>query len=174
LHVGAAVVEEAIKYLALRLAVRRARPKQEKEYRIYVAVVGLDYATIENILVIYTSIQNKETGGMVTLTLLERIVLASMGHTIMALLTDLQSTRRDARAEKLSIWQVITRAVAYHGTWDCVLFAVSAWNGNVGCIHPNDAGSIAVALFSVLAFRSKAALDFTRQLRAMRLKACTS
>lgn len=171
-YLGAAAVEEAIKYLALRLAVYRARPKHEREYLIYAAVAGLGYGTIENILVTYASV-NDETGGKLALTLFERIVFASMGHTVMALLTGLQSIRRDARGEKLAIWQVLARAVAYHGTWDFVLFSVSAWNGNVGWIHPTDFGSAAFAVFSVIALQGKAAWDVWSQHKGLQLRACT-
>lgn len=158
----------------MRLAVRRARLKHEQEYLVYAAVTRLGYGTIENVLVTYASIQNKETGGMIALTLLERIIFASMGRTIMALLRGLQSIRRDAQGEMLSIWQVIAREAAYHRTWGRVLFVVSVWNGNVGWIHPTDAGSIAVASFSVLALRLKAARDVYRQLGALQLKVCAS
>jgi RsiW-degrading membrane proteinase PrsW (M82 family) len=171
-YVGAALVEEAIKYLALRLAVHRAQPKHENEYLIYAAVAGLGYGTIENILVTYASVKKEETGGMIALNLFERIIFASMGHTIMALLTGLQSIRRDARGEKLSLWQVLARAVAYHGTWDFILFSVSAWNGNVGWIHPTDVGSIVFALSSVIALQVRAACDASEQLKELQLSDC--
>ena len=171
-YVGAALVEEAIKYTALRLAVRYARPKHEHEYLTYAAVAGLGYGTIENILVTYASITNEEASGMIALTLFERIIFGSLGHTIMALLTGLQSVRRDARGEKLTIWQVLARAVAYHGTWDFILLSVSAWNGNVGWIHPTDVGSIVLALSSVIALQVKAAWDISRQLKELKLRAC--
>jgi RsiW-degrading membrane proteinase PrsW (M82 family) len=171
-YVGAAVVEEAIKYLALRLAIYRARPKHEHEYLVYAAMAGLGYGTIENILVTYASIGNKETVGMIALTLFERIVFASIGHTIMALLTGLQSIRRDARGEKLSIGRVLARAVAYHGTWDFVLFSVSTWNGNVGWIHPTNVASIVFALSSVVALQGRAVWDVLRQSKELQLKAC--
>jgi RsiW-degrading membrane proteinase PrsW (M82 family) len=169
---AAAVVEEAIKYLALRLAIHRAHPKHEHEYLIYAAMAGLSYGTIENILVTYASIKKGETVGMIALTLFERIVFASIGHTIMALLTGLQSIRRDARGEKLPIWRVLARAVAYHGTWDFVLFSVSAWNGNVGWIHPTDVASIVFALSSVIVLQGRAVWDVLQQLKKLQLKAC--
>jgi RsiW-degrading membrane proteinase PrsW (M82 family) len=171
-YLGAAVVEEAIKYLALRLAIYRARPKHEYEYILYAAMAGLGYGTIENILVTYASIEKKETVGMIALTLFERIVFASIGHTIMALLTGLQSIRRDARGEKLPIWRVLARAVAYHGTWDFVLFSVSAWNGNVGWIHPADVASIVFALSSVIALQGRAIWDVLKQAKKLQLRPC--
>jgi len=109
---------------------------------------------------------------MIALTLFERIIFGSLGHTIMALLTGLQSVRRDARGEKLTIWQVLARAVAYHGTWDFILLSVSAWNGNVGWIHPTDVGSVVLALSSVIALQVKAAWDISRQLKELQLRAC--
>lgn len=172
-YVGVAIVEEAIKYLAVRLAVRRARPKHEREYLIYAAAAGLGYGTIENILVTYASFQTKESGTMIAVTLFERIIFASVGHTIMALLTGLRSIRRDSRGEKLSIWQVLAPAIVYHGTWDCILFALSAWNGNIGWIHPTDIGSVAFGVISVVALQSKAAWDVLRQFRELKVKTCT-
>ena len=171
-YVGAALVEEAIKYLALRLAVNRARPKHEYEYLIYAAVVGLGYGTIENILVTYASVKKEETGGMIALNLFERIIFATMGHTIMALLTGLQFIRRDARGEKLSVWRVLARAVAYHGTCNFILFSVSAWNGNIGWIHPTDIGSIVLAFSPVIALQVRAAYDVSKQLRELQLRDC--
>lgn len=171
-YVGAAIVEEAIKYLALRLAVWRARPRHEHEYLIYAAVAGLGYGTIENILVTYASVTGKETSGMLALTLFERIVFASIGHTVMALLTGLQSVRRDARGEKLAIWQVLAPAVAYHGTWNFLLFSVSAWNGNIGWMHPTDIGSIVFAVSSVIGLQAKAMWEVSKQIKGLRLRSC--
>jgi RsiW-degrading membrane proteinase PrsW (M82 family) len=171
-YIGSAVLEEAIKYFALRLAVRFARPRHEHEHLIYAALAGLGFGTVENTLVTYASITGKETGGMVALGLFERVVLASMGHTIMALLTGLQSIRRDARGEKLAIWQVLARAVAYHGTWNFILMSVSAWNGDVGWIHPTDAGSVFLALSSVITLQVRAAQDVSKQLKGLKLREC--
>jgi RsiW-degrading membrane proteinase PrsW (M82 family) len=171
-YIGSAVLEEAIKYFALRLAIRSARPRHEHEYLIYAALAGLGFGTIENSLVTYASITGDETGGMIALGLFERVILASLGHTIMALLTGLQSIRRDARGEKLAIWQVLARAVAYHGTWNFILISVSAWNGNVGWIHPTDVGSVVLALSSVIALQVQAARDVSKQLKELKLRAC--
>ena len=171
-YAGAAVVEETIKYIALRLAVRRARPRHEHEYLIYAALAGLGFGTLENILVTYDSITENATSGMLALTVVERLIFASLGHTVMALLTGLQSIRRDSRGEKLPIWRVLAKAVACHGTSNFILLSVSAWNGNVGWIHPTDAGSIVLALSSVIALQIKAAWDVSKQLKELRLKAC--
>jgi RsiW-degrading membrane proteinase PrsW (M82 family) len=171
-YLGAAVVEEAIKYFALRLAVRRARPRHEHEYLVYAALAGLGFGTLENILVTYESISENVTSGMLALTVFERIIFASFGHTIMALLTGLQSIRRDARGEKLSIWRVLAKAVAVHGTSNFILLSVSAWHGNVGWIHPTDTGSIVFALTSVIALQVKAAWDISKQFKELQLRAC--
>ena len=171
-YVGAAVVEEAIKYFALRLAIRHARPRHEREYLIYAAFAGLGYGTIENVLVTYSSVNEGESGGMVALTLLERIIFASFGHTIMALLMGLQSIRRDSRGEELALWRVLARAVVYHGTWDFILLSISAWSGNVGWIHPTDIVSIVFGVSSVIALQATAALDVFKQLKELQLRIC--
>lgn len=169
---GAAVVEEAVKYAALRLAVYRARPKHEHEYLIYAAMAGLGYGTIENIIATYASVRDGETSGKLAVTVVERLIFGSLGHTIMALLTGLQSIRRDARGEKLAIWQVLARAVAYHGAWDFVLFSVSAWNGNIGWIHPTDVGSLVFGVGSIVALQGRAIWDVLRYRKALQLRPC--
>jgi RsiW-degrading membrane proteinase PrsW (M82 family) len=171
-YLGAGVVEEGIKYVALRLAVLRARPKHEYEYLVYAAMAGLGYAIIENVIFTHTTIEKGESTGMIGLSLFERIVFASIGHTIMALLTGLQSIRRDGRGEKLPIWRVIARAVMYHGTWDFVLFSLSALNGNVGWIHPTDAKSLVLGFSPVIALQGYAMWDFISQFKKLRLQSC--
>jgi RsiW-degrading membrane proteinase PrsW (M82 family) len=125
-YFGAGVVEEGIKYVALRLAVFRAPLRHEYGYLVYAAMAGLGYATIEK----------GESAGMIGLPLFGRIVFASIGHTVMALLTGLQLIRRYAQGENLPV------SVLYHGTWDFALFSLSAWSGDVGWIHPTDAESL--------------------------------
>lgn len=171
-YVGAALVEETIKYLAIRLAIRHCRPKHERQYLIHAATAGLAYGTIENILVTYASIEKSETASMIALTLFERIIFASLGHTIVALLAGLRSIRRDARGEKLSVWRVIAPAVLYHGTWNSVLFALSAWNGNVGWIQPTGVGSVVFGVTSIVALLSKAAWDFWREVEEVDVRGC--
>ena len=171
-YLGAGVVEEGIKYVALRLAVLRARPKHEYEYLVYAAMAGLGYATIENIIFTHATIKKAETAAMIGLTLFERIVFASIGHTIMALLTGLQSMRRDARGEKIPIWRAIARAVVYHGTWDFALLSLSAWNGNVGWMHPTDVKSIILGFSPVIALQGYAVWDFMTQLKQLRPRPC--
>lgn len=169
-YVGAGLVEEALKYLALRLAVWRARPKHEYEYLVYGAFAGLGYGTIENILVTYASVTKKESSAMLALTISERLIFASVGHTIMAILTALQSIRRDARDEKLSIWRVLAKSVFYHGTMDCILFSLSAWHGNVGWIHPTDLGSVLLGIVAVVTLQGSAIWDALRQLKQLQLR----
>jgi RsiW-degrading membrane proteinase PrsW (M82 family) len=171
-YLEAGAVEEGIKYVALRLAVLRARPKHEYEYLVYAAMAGLGYATIENIVFTHATIMKEETAAMIGLTLFERVVFASIGHTIMALLTGLQSIRRDARGEKLLIWRVIKRAVLYHGTWDFALFSLSAWNGNVGWIHPTDVKSLILGFSPVIVLQGYAVWDFITQVKQLRLRPC--
>jgi hypothetical protein len=171
-YLGAGVVEEGIKYVALRLAVFRARPRHEHEYLVYATMAGLGYATMENIIFTHASIEKVDSAGMIGLTLFERIIFASIGHTIMALLTGLQSIRRDARGEKLPVWRVIARAVVTHGTWDFALFALSAWDGNVGWIHPTDTKGFILNLSPVIALQGYAVWDFMTQLKQLRLRSC--
>lgn len=169
-YVGAGFVEGGLKYLALRLAVWRARPKHEHEYLMYAAMSGLGFATIENVLFAFACVTEKESSGMLALTIFERLIFGTAGHTIMALLTALQSVRRDARGEKLPIWRVLARSVFYHGTMDFVLFSLSAWHGNVGWVHPTDVGSILFGIVATLALQGNALWDALRQLKQLQLR----
>jgi len=171
-YVGAGLVEEGLKYIALRLAVFRARPKHEYGYLVYAAMAGLGYATIENIMFTHASVEKGDSAGMIGLTLFERILFASVSHTTMALLTGLQSIRRDARGEKLPIWRVFARAVFYHGTSDFALFSLSALKGNVGWIHPTDAKSLILGFSPIIALQGYAVWDFLTQLKHLRLRPC--
>jgi len=171
-YLGAGLVEEGIKYIALRLAVSRARPKHEQGYLLYAAMAGLGYATIENIIFTHASVEKGDSAGMIGLTLFERILFASISHTTMALLTGLQSIRRDARGEELSIWRVVARAVVYHGTCDFALFSLSALNGNVGWIHPTDAKSLILGFSPIIALQGYAVWDFITQLKQLGLRPC--
>lgn len=173
-YLGAGLSEEVLKYMALRIAIWRARPKHELEYLIYAAAAGLGYGTIESILVAYSSVTNGESSAMLALTTAEKLILASVGHTVMALLTALQSIRRDARAEKLPIWRVVARAVFYHGTMDFMLLSLSAWNGNPGWIHPTDVGSIVLAIVATVSLQGSAIWDALRQLKRLQLRPCPS
>ena len=66
-------LEEATKYLALRLAVWRAQPKHESEYLIYAIAAGIGFATFENLLYVYTSIQGGEIATKIAITVLSLI-----------------------------------------------------------------------------------------------------
>jgi hypothetical protein len=67
-YLGAGVVEEGIKYVTLRLAVFRARPRHEYEYLVYATMAGLGYATTENIIFTHATIEKGESAGMMGLT----------------------------------------------------------------------------------------------------------
>ena len=85
----------------------------------------------------------------------------------------LRSVRRDARGEKWSLWRVIVRSALYHGAFNFVPFCVSAWNGNVGWIHPTGFGSNVVMFGLGLALQWLLVYDIWRTLERIGLRACS-
>jgi hypothetical protein len=168
----AGFIEEGVKYLALHFAVKRSPPKHEYEYVVYAAAGGLGFATLENILFLYVGIMAGQTTAKLALTVVERSVFGIFGHGIMACLTGLRLMRSDARGEKLSAFGVVLPSALYHGSFDFMLFCMSAWNGNVGWIHPTDVASNVVMFASGIGLQGMAARDVWEGLRVLRLGAC--
>lgn len=169
----AGVLEEAFKYLALRLAMWRTKPNHEREYLIYATAAGIGFATIENLLFVYAGIKGGEVATQVALTALERTVFAIVGHGATAAMVGLRSIHRDSRKDKMSFWEVISRPALYHGTFDFMLFCVSAWNGNVGWIHPTDVVSNVVMFGLGILIQGTLVVDLWKGIKEVRLRPCS-
>lgn len=169
-YIGVGLFEEAIKYLALRLAIWRAHPRHEREYMIYAIAAGLGYSISENLSPIYWWILHGETGTMLALRLFEGLTFGTIGHTAMALLIAIQSIRRDARSEKLPLWRILLKPVLYHGTWYYCLLLTSARSDKIGFDHPAKMGRLYRAWTLLAMVQGIAVWDVLRQLKRLKLK----
>jgi len=151
---AAGLFEEALKLLPILYARRRerqtsdAKPQRDRAYLDYVLASSLSFGVIEGIGFLYAScVHGKETGSKLLLTVVERLVLGSSGHMLMAVLSALRATRRDYYGDSsMSWWSVIGPAALIHGTYDFVAMCFSASEGNVGWIHPTEIGKTTAML----------------------------
>ena len=97
----------------------------------------------------------------------ERVIIGGAGHITMAVLTALRAIRRDYYGDQLSFLQIIGPAVLYHGTFHFVCFGVSAWEGNVGWIHPTGLGPTSVLFGSCLGLVGTAMWQTSREWRGL-------
>ena len=96
---AAGVGEEVLKFLPVLYARRRGtaqdRKPRDRAYLDYVMASSLAFGVIEGIGFIFTACgKNGETGGKLALSVLERLLLGSTGHVLMAVLSALRATRR--------------------------------------------------------------------------------
>jgi RsiW-degrading membrane proteinase PrsW (M82 family) len=147
---AAAVTEETLKYLPVAYS-RRSLRKADKQTRQrsrapfdYALAWSLGLGLVETIGGIHTAGNDpKATWAKVALTVFERVVLGASAHLITAALTALRSIRRDqtsgdtfADRSFLTFCSIVGPSVFLHGANNFGLFSFSAWNGNIGFIHP--------------------------------------
>lgn len=171
-YVGAGFLEEVLKYLALQFATWRAYPIFEREYLTYALAAGLD-SIAENLSIIRGGIFDGDSRALIALKLFERLTFGTIGHLTTAFLIAIQSIRREARGEKLSIWLVLAKPVLYHGMWDFRLLLMNARHGNVGFDHPAKFGSLRRAWIIMNIMQGLAVWDVLRQLKRLKLKDCS-
>ena len=137
----AGLLEEMLKYLPITYARRRGidgqRKPRNRAYIDYAFAGALSFGVVENIAFLYASCEKgNEAWPKLLRTVLERIVIGSTGHLLVACLTALRSIRKDYYGEQLSWLGVVGPAAILHGTFDFVALAFSSLEGNVGWIHP--------------------------------------
>jgi hypothetical protein len=149
--VGAALTEETLKYLPVAYF-RRSLKKTGRETRQrsraaidYALAWGLGIGLIEAIGGLYT--ERQSTWPKIALTVFERVVLGSSAHLVTAALSALRSIQQDqsskntTSARSLRIFcSIIGPSLLLHGANNFGLFGFSAWNGNIGWIHPASLG----------------------------------
>ncbi|KAK5172197.1 uncharacterized protein LTR77_003835 [Saxophila tyrrhenica] len=149
---AAGLGEEVLKFLPVVYAHRRSPPKEReprnRAYLDYAMAASLAFGVVEGIGFLYTACERgSESGSKLALTVLERLVLGSCGHILMAVLSALRATRRDYCGEThLSWWKVLGPSVLVHGFFDAAALAFSSYEGNVGWIHPESISTTAVML----------------------------
>lgn len=93
---------------------------------------------------IYTAVNDPaSTWPKIALTVAERVILGASAHLITAALSGLRSIRKDqtattpgAKRNLRDVSWIIGPSVFMHGVNNLGLFSFSAWNGNIGFIHP--------------------------------------
>jgi len=133
--VMAGLLEEGLKYWAIIAARRYGKVTTDRDYILVPVAAAVGFATVENIATAYGAFRNKATKRLV-LTIIERTVFGIPGHAMTAALTGVNVLARDARLESLTTWQVLRQSVLLHGLSDFTLFAISAYKGNIGWVHP--------------------------------------
>ena len=171
---GAAMVEEGIKYCAIMYAVTRSGERNGPAKHDYIAAAvaaGLGFATCENMAFVVSAAlaglkKEKDDGkrSLSTVTVLERVVVGTPGHTMTSVLTgvNMVAALHDAGQPSMSTtslwWQVLLEPVLLHGFSDFGLFAISAWEGNVGWVHPKTGMAVCATLGVVVGLQGALAL----------------
>lgn len=138
--VGVALPEELLKYLpVVWLARRKQGKKVDKPAAVKAATAAsLGFALVELAAYVHAA-GGVPAGPSMTITLLERILVALPGHFATGVLS--ASRGADAAAGGGSGWRAVLSAVApsvgYHALFDFILLASSALvGGHVGWVHP--------------------------------------
>ncbi|KAK0288780.1 hypothetical protein LTR91_017413 [Friedmanniomyces endolithicus] len=155
-YVAAGGVEELLKYAPIAYLHRRQRQSADKKaipkevYLQYAVAAGLGFSTIENVAFARVAVKVGESGWKLALTIFERVVGGTIGHCLMAALIAVNVAKMgEYRRTPRNLWRILGGPILWHGSFDLVLFGLSALEGNVGFIHPEDpwriAGMILVA-----------------------------
>lgn len=146
--------EEVMKYLLLSMIRDRQQGLRAKDYTTYATMIGLGYSFFESIIFIWGSAKD-DTSNMIVVTALERVLYGTAAHVLTAVLTGTLMARRDIGGEALSLWRILGPSTLYHGIGNLSLALVSAWDGQVGFVHPQTGLTylkyIAVPLVNLLA-----------------------
>lgn len=147
--VAAGVVEESLKYYGLQFARRYGRVLHPKNYLTLAMAAALGFSTIEGIGFVCAAVKDGQALNRVVLTVLERVVFGPPSHALGAALIGLNVVRRDFHGERLRFGYIIGPSVLFHGFFDFVILGVSAYEGNVGWIHPRGKSLLLVLAFAI-------------------------
>lgn len=179
--VGAGITEEMLKYSAVaysRRCLKNADDNIKRRSRAsldYALAWGLGLGLVEAIGGLYTSATDPQfTWPKLALTVFERLILGASAHLITAALSGLRSIRRDqtspepcSRRNLSTVLSIIGPSVFLHGANNFGLFEFSAWNGNLGFIHPRNLGQNLAMLGMYLTALGTAAGLARREWRAI-------
>ena len=147
--VGAALTEETLKYMPV-VYCRHSLKKTDRETRQrsraaldYALAWGLGIGLVEAVGGLYA--ERQSTWPKIALTVFERVVLGSSAHLVTAALSALRSIREDqssknttSRRSFRTFLSIIGPSLILHGANNFGLFSFSAWDGNIGWIHPTN------------------------------------
>lgn len=98
---------------------------------------------VETIGPIYSDCKNSASWAKLALDIFERVVLGSMAHLLGASISALRSIRKDRedkstypRRSWTDFFSIIGPSMLLHGVNNFGLISFSAYNGNIGWIHP--------------------------------------
>jgi hypothetical protein len=178
---GAAITEESLKYLPVaynRRSLKTADIQTKRRSRAsldYALAWGLGLGLVETVGGVYTAVKDPQsTWPKIALTICERLVLGASAHLITAALSSLRSIKRDqeskepgSRRSLRTILSIIGPAAFFHGANNFGLFSFSAWNGNIGFIHPTEIGQAMAMLAMYLTALGSTAWLARREWRAI-------
>lgn len=163
--VMAGMVEESLKYSALMLARRYGKVVHPHDNVRIAVAAALGFATMENLAFIHAAWSANETGPVFALTTAERLFVGIPGHSMMAALTGANVLAMDEQKTSVSWWKAIRASVAFHAGFDFCLFAISAYNGHVGWVHPREGSTLYLGVAVVVAFNLVLAVTLKRKLQ---------
>lgn len=162
--VMAGALEEGLKYFSLTGARKYGKVVQERDYIRIPVAAAVGFATIENMAFAYGAYKSGESPIRLAMTILERTVFGIPGHAMTAALIGLNVLVRDIRQETMNMWQILLEPILFHGCFDFMLFAISAYDGNIGWVHPKGASKICVTLVLVVGIQLCLALVVKQRL----------
>lgn len=161
----AGLVEEGLKYYIIDGVRSYGWIDREDEYIAIAIATALGFSTTENLGFIYAAVKTKEKPSIFVLTVLERVALGMPGHSMTAALLGLNMLARDLRHKDYTPWQILALPVFFHGCFDFMLFAISAYNGNIGWIHPRQGFTLYLAFLLAIGFIATLAIVLGRGLQ---------
>ncbi|KAK4949653.1 hypothetical protein LTR10_011494 [Elasticomyces elasticus] len=147
--VMAGLLEEGLKYLALIAARTYGKVISDRDYITIPVAAAVGFATVENMATAFGAFRNNASKRLL-LTIIERTVFGIPGHAMTAALIGVNVLARDSRLEPITTWQVIQQPVLLHALSDFILFAISAYHGNIGWVHPKGRMEIGLTLTCVV------------------------
>lgn len=148
-------------------------------YLQHAIAAGLGFSMFENLAYAHSTAKSlSSTPTKVLLTVLERMVFGTTGHVLTACLTAVNAARyllppedstSDAkvspetrRGKMMTLLRILAPSIVYHGLNDFQLFALCAWEGNVGWIHPTEPKVVALGVAMVVGLQGLLAWDAWR------------
>lgn len=161
----AGLLEEGFKYCAIMGARKYGKISHDRDFVIVAIAAALGFATVENVAFVYATCKARESPQRLALTVLERVAVGAPLHSMGAALIAINVVARDIKHQSVTLIQVLQQPVVLHGTFDFVLFGVSAYNGHVGWVHPREGFTVYLALGIVVTFLSTVTVLLQRRLR---------
>lgn len=174
-YVLAGGLEELLKYAPIFYMRRnepdpRSRVVRAQIYMQYALAAALGFSTIENLGMTMAAVKAGEGPLKIAVMVVERVALSAPGHMLCAAMLAINAARvttSESNRKFWNLWRIVGTSVLYHGTFDFMLFSISAWNGNVGWIHPTDVTSNITGLTMMSALQGALAMQVWQGWKAL-------